>query len=76
MAICERTLSVALADPDDMTVMSAIRMSTGLDVDVSVAVASEIRECLDKFYGDARSKMDMIVEDLSEEDVTDEQGEP
>ncbi len=68
LQVTNEQLTVALADPDNPSITTALRLSTGLKVNVCVAVESEIREALESLYGLGRSPMDQIVDGVSPDD--------
>ena len=68
LEVTNEQLTVALADPDNSSITAALRLSTGLKVNVCVAVESEIREALESLYGLGRSQMDQIVDGVSPDD--------
>ena len=68
LSVSKNQLTVALADPDNTSILSALRLSTGMDVALCVGIQSEIRETLEEVYGYGRSQMDQIVEVASTDD--------
>jgi type IV pilus assembly protein PilB len=54
------TLTVAMADPLDVVARDEVRLNTGLDVDVVVALGTQIREAIEK-YTPVSGGLDSIV---------------
>lgn len=55
-------LFIAMADPLNIISIDEVRMLTGMEVDVGVAIPSEIRRDMDSFYSVRGSVDDAIVE--------------
>ncbi|GAB6140489.1 type II secretion system ATPase GspE [Methylosoma difficile] len=62
---------VAMMDPENDFVVDALRLATGKNIGVKVGLLSEIDSALEMQYGEGKSQMDQIVDDL----VLDEGGE-
>jgi len=62
LSVTESQLEVAVADPANESIKTALRLSTGKEIVFHVAVASEIHEALELLYGQGRSQMDQIIE--------------
>jgi len=60
------TLVVAMADPLDVDAREAVAKATGRRVDVRVGTEEEIREAIEKVYGEG-SSMERLVEEVGEE---------
>lgn len=71
LRLTDEELVVVLSDPENPSIKTALRLSTGRDVSFCVGVESEIREALENLYGLGRSQMDQIVEGVSADDVLD-----
>jgi type IV pilus assembly protein PilB len=77
----ENTLKVAMSDPTDLDAIDDIRFRTRLEVDVSVALESEIKGALDRYYDtgmrasemlDGFSDDDMdVAQDVADDDISD-----
>ena len=65
-------LLVAIADPLNVFVLDELRMLTGMEVDVSLAVPSEIRRSLDSVYRVPAEGLDEGKIEIMEEAVEDE----
>ena len=59
------TLSVAMDDPQDFDIIDDISIITGLQIEPYIAMASQIDEQLDKFYG--KQQADAIAEQFLKE---------
>jgi len=58
-------LSIAVADPTDSFVLSAVRMAAGKRVRAYIAAPNEIDAALERLYGGGRSSMGAIVDNIS-----------
>ncbi len=63
------TVTVALMDPEDQFVLDALRLATGKRVIAKVGLSSEIDASLETQYGQGRSKMDKLVDDLGGDEI-------
>jgi general secretion pathway protein E len=61
------TLVVAMADPLDMDAREAVAKATGRRVYIQVGTEEEIREAIEKVYGEGASSMERLVEQVGEE---------
>ena len=61
------TLVVAMADPLDVDGREAVAKATGRRVEVQVGTEEEIREAIEKAYGEDASSMERLVEQVGEE---------
>lgn len=68
----EDTVTVAFMDPEDSFVLDALQLATGKQVLAKVGLLSEIDAALEIQYGQGRSKMDKIVDDLGGDDIGEE----
>jgi len=65
-------ITVALMDPEDRFVIDSLKLATGKNIIVKVGLLSEIDAALKVQYGEVRSQLDKIVEDLDVDDIDDE----
>jgi len=65
-------LTVALMDPEDRFVIDALKLATGKNIIAKVGLLSEIDAALEVQYGEGRSQMDKLVDDLSVDDLGEE----
>ncbi|MET0090090.1 MAG: type II secretion system ATPase GspE [Candidatus Thiodiazotropha sp.] len=63
----EHELEVAVADPGELSIAQALRLATGLAVQIRVGRLSEIESALERVYGSGRSALGEIVEDLDDD---------
>ncbi|MDR2872962.1 MAG: type II secretion system ATPase GspE [Xanthomonadaceae bacterium] len=63
----EGTLDLWMADPYDAYPIEAVRLATARPVRPCVGLRSEIDELVEKWYGQGRSAMDTIIEDVDGE---------
>jgi general secretion pathway protein E len=61
------TLVVAMADPLDVDGREAVAKATGRRVEVQAGTEEEIREAIEKAYGEDASSMERLVEQVGEE---------
>ena len=65
-------ITVALMDPEDRFVIEALKLATGKNILAKVGLLSEIDAALEVQYGEGRSQMDKLVDDLSIDDLGEE----
>jgi general secretion pathway protein E len=58
-------ITIAMMDPDDQSSIAALRLATGKKVIPKVGLLSEIDAALDVQYGEDRSKMNKLIDDLA-----------
>ena len=68
----EDNFTVALMDPEDQFTIDALKLATGKCIIAKVGLLSEIDAALDVQYGENRSKMDKLVDDLTVDDLGEE----
>jgi general secretion pathway protein E len=66
VAISEQELQVVVADPLDRFAVDAIAMAIGKPVSARIGLRSEIDDLIERYYGQGRSQMGAIVENLDE----------
>jgi general secretion pathway protein E len=70
----ERGLTVAMANPTDDYVLSALRLATGKSILPRVAIPTELEIAFERLYGSGRSAMGQIVDSIGlADDLTDEE---
>jgi len=67
----ETHVDLLMADPQDAYAREAVRLATGRDVRVRVALRSEISDLVERYYGQGRSAMGAIVENADGEATAD-----
>lgn len=55
----ENVLNVAMADPLDIFVIDEIEFQTGLEVSQSIATEEDIRDAINKYYGEDKKENDL-----------------
>ena len=65
--LSDGTLTVAMADPLDADAREAVARATGKRVEVLAGTEEEVRETIEKAYGESASSMERIVEQVSDE---------
>jgi len=69
----ERGLAVAMANPTDHYVLSALQLATGKPILPRVGIPSELEVAFERLYGSGRSAMGQIVDSIGlADDLTDE----
>ena len=68
-------LTIAMMDPEDHFSIAALSLASGKSIIAKVGLLSEIDAALDVQYGEDRSKMDKLIDDLAANDLGDEFGE-
>jgi general secretion pathway protein E len=67
VSLSDGTLVVAMADPLDVDGREAVAKATGRRVEVQAGTEEEIREAIEKAYGEGASSMERLVEQVGEE---------
>ena len=65
-------LDLVVADPQDGYAAEAVRLATGREIRVKVGLRSEIADLIERYYGQGRSAMGAIVENIGDETAGDE----
>ena len=73
LSINDNVLTVAMFDPSDLDTQDALGMACDRDIEVKVGVASEIEAGIDQIFGERNSQMDEILDDVSVEEISDEE---
>lgn len=68
----EKSIEVALMDPQDEYIQQALKLATGKEIKVQLGVLSEINTGLETQYGDGKSEMDQLSDNLGGEDGLDD----
>jgi general secretion pathway protein E len=69
----DEELALAVADPTDSYVISAVQMASGKRVKAYIAAPNEIDAALERLYGGGRSAMNTIVDDIASRDELDDE---
>ncbi|MGZ5078362.1 MAG: type II secretion system ATPase GspE [Usitatibacter sp.] len=64
----DEELALAIADPTDSYVISAVQMASGKRVRPYIAAPNEIEAALERLYGGGKSSMGQIVDNISTRD--------
>jgi len=67
VSLDDGTLVVAMADPLDAEAREAVAKATGRRVVVLAGTEEEVREAIEKMYGESGSSMERLVEQVGEE---------
>ena len=67
VSLDDGTLVVAMADPLDVDAREAVAKATGRRVVVLGGTEEEVREAIEKMYGESASSMERLVEQVGEE---------
>ena len=65
-------IDLLVADPQDDYAAHAVALATGRDVRVRIGLRSEIADLIERYYGQGRSAMGTIVENIGDESAGDE----
>jgi general secretion pathway protein E len=65
-------LDLLVADPQDPYAADAVRLATGRAVRVRIGLRSEIADLIERYYGQGRSAMGTIVENIGDDTAGDE----
>ncbi len=68
----DNSVTIAMMDPEDQFTINALSLMIGKPVVVKVGLLSEIDAALDVQYGEDRSKMDKLIDDLALDDLGEE----
>jgi len=71
----DEELALAIADPSDSFVMSAVQMASGKRVKAYIAAPNEIEAALERLYGGGKSSMGAIVEGIQSRDEEQDWGD-
>jgi general secretion pathway protein E len=69
----DEELALAIADPTDAYVLSAVQMASGKRVRPYIAAPNEIDAALERLYGGGRSTMGTIVDDIAPREEGDDE---
>ena len=68
----DNDVTIAMMDPEDQFTINALSLMIGKSVFVKVGLLSDIDTALDVQYGEDRSKMDKLIDDLALDDLGEE----
>ena len=71
----DEEVAIAIADPTDSYVLSAVQMAAGKRVRPYIAAPNEIDAALERLYGGGRSSMGAIVEGIQSRDEEQDWGD-
>src|SRR6185503_8389620 len=71
----DEEVALAIADPADSYVLSAVQMASGKRVKPYIAAPNEIDSALERLYGGGKSSMDQIVDNITTRDEEDDFGD-
>ena len=72
LSVSDEEVSIAMMDPEDSFTIDALSLMLGKAIKVKVGLLSEIDAALDVQYGEDRSKMDKLIDDLAFDDLGEE----
>ena len=72
LSVSDEEASIAMMDPEDSFTIDALSLMLGKAIKVKVGLLSEIDAALDVQYGEDRSKMDKLIDDLAFDDLGEE----
>ncbi len=65
----EDSLEVALMDPEDEYIIQALKLATGKQIRIKIGQLSEIEAALEAQYGDGKSQMDKLVDNIEVDEI-------
>jgi general secretion pathway protein E len=65
-------IDLLVADPQDSYAADAVSLATGREVRVKIGLRSEIADLIERYYGQGRSAMGTIVENIGDDSAGDE----
>lgn len=65
----DNTVTLALADPSDLSTIDALHHALHLEIQVAVASEAEIEETLNKYYGAADDSVSKMIQNITEGEV-------
>jgi general secretion pathway protein E len=65
-------INVAVMDPENEYVLHALQLATGKQIELQIGQMSEIDAALEVQYGEGKSQMDKLMDDLTVEEVGNE----
>jgi len=65
----EQQIHLAVMDPEDDYVLHALKLATGKQIQMHIGQMAEIDAALEIQYGEGKSQMDKLVDDLTVEDA-------
>jgi general secretion pathway protein E len=71
----DEELALAIADPTDSYVLSAVRMASGKRVRAYIAAPNEIEAALERLYGGGKSSMGQIIDNIQSRQDEDDFGD-
>ncbi len=67
LSVDEKTLQIAMADPEDFWTIDALKQGVGLDVEVVAGNEDDIFEAVERLYGAGTHSMEMIIEEAGKD---------
>lgn len=64
-----RTLTVAMANPQDLTAIDQLRFSTGYDIEAVVAGEYSLRKAIEKYYETVDDGLQDMLQEFDDEDI-------
>jgi len=68
----DESVSVAVMDPKDEYIVQALQLATGKQIKVKIGCLSDIDAALDAQYGDGKSEMDQLSDNMETGEIDDE----
>jgi general secretion pathway protein E len=63
----EKTLKIAMANPEDFSTVDSLRLAYGLDIEVFKGREDDIAGIIDRLYGIGRQSLEMIIEEAGKD---------
>lgn len=63
------TLTVAVMDPDSVELIQSLELATGKKISLRIGVRSDIEKALETQYGEGKTAMDQLTDDIDGEEI-------
>lgn len=70
--VTDGVLEIAMANPQDEFALRSLALATGLQIQPTVGVASEIDDVIERYFGGGKSQMDQLRDSLGSEGADDD----
>ena len=67
LAVSEKSLRIAIADPGDFYTLEALRLAYGSRIEVCQGKEGDILECIERLYGAGRQSLETIIEEAGKD---------
>lgn len=67
LSVDDRTLRIAMTDPEDFYTIDALRLALGLEIEVCQGREEDILECIERVYGTGSQSLETIIEEADKD---------